>query len=212
MQWQIVLSYWFTKSQFPMKLIYPPLMLCVLLSACTQSSEFQQASFLPLWKPEKRIEAAEARNIVFRSTDGGRTWQDISAGLPSHVLEAGVDGNSFLANDKGLFLKLGDELFHSAPNASGKFWNKEVLPKATGTCDSSKSGNAASNYWGINLQLRNGESIWSPMFDYAQEPRIRSAFETEEGVVFIGLAEGIFKSDDRGKSWKHVYNIGIAHV
>jgi hypothetical protein len=34
-------------------------------------------------------------NIVFKSTDGGKTWQDISQGLPENLQKDSVRGNSF---------------------------------------------------------------------------------------------------------------------
>src|SRR5215217_580420 len=61
-------------------------------------------------------------NIVFKSTDGGQTWQDISKGLPKNLQEAenlrkdSMRRDSFFANDKGLFLKVGSELYHNTPN------------------------------------------------------------------------------------------------
>lgn len=33
----------------------------------------------------KEKEAREKTNIVFKSTDGGQTWQDISKGLPENL-------------------------------------------------------------------------------------------------------------------------------
>src|SRR5688572_20416063 len=43
-------------------------------------------------------------NAIFKSTDGGLSWQDISKGLPGKLLEDGIRGDSIFANDKGLFL------------------------------------------------------------------------------------------------------------
>ena len=34
-------------------------------------------------------------NTVFKSTDGGQTWQDISKGLPENLREDSIRGNSF---------------------------------------------------------------------------------------------------------------------
>ena len=41
-------------------------------------------------------------NIVFKSTDGGQTWQDISAGLAGNLEEADVQQYDFFANNSGL--------------------------------------------------------------------------------------------------------------
>ena len=143
-------------------------------------------------------------NIVFKSADGGQTWQDISKGLPENLREAGIRGDSIFANDKGLFLKVGSELYHSTPNATAPFWTKEI-PGEHCSIAAGKTGIFANNYWGINLKNSNGTSVWSPIFENFQEPRIRSVFETAGGAIFIGTDRGFFKTANSGKTWKHIH-------
>ena len=150
-----------------------------------------------------------AANIVFKSTDGGQTWQDISKGLPENLQEDGIRGNSFFANDKGLFLRVGNELYHSTPNATAPFWTKEIFPDEHSSIAPGKSGIFANNYWGVNLKKTNGTSVWSPIFENFQEPRIRSVFETAGGAIFIGTDRGFFKTANSGKTWKHVHAGGL---
>ena len=88
-------------------------------------------------------------NIVFKSTDGGQTWQDISKGLPENLQKDSIRGNSFFANDKGLFLRVGNELYHSTPNATAPFWTKEVNTDEHSSIDPGKS---EKFYWGVNLK------------------------------------------------------------
>jgi photosystem II stability/assembly factor-like uncharacterized protein len=144
-------------------------------------------------------------NTVFKSTDGGQTWQDISKGLPENLREDGIRGNSIFANDKGLFLRVGNALYHSTPNATAPFWTKEIFPDEHIGIASGKSGIFAYNYWSVNLKKTNGTSVWSPIFGNFQEPRIRSVFETAGGTIFIGTDRGFFKTDSSGKNWKHVH-------
>ena len=144
-------------------------------------------------------------NIVFKSTDGGQTWQDISKGLPENLREDGIRGDSLFANDKGLFVRAGNELYHSTPNATSPFWTKEIFPGEHSSIAPGKNGISAYNYWGVNLKKTNGTSVWSPIFDYSHEPRIRSVFETAGGTIFIGTDIGFFRSTDSGKTWKHVH-------
>src|SRR6187399_2561155 len=108
-------------------------------------------------------------NIVFKSTDGGQTWQDISKGLPENLQEDGLRGDSIFANDKGLFLRVGNELYHSIPNATAPFWTKEIFADQH---SSVTSGIVTNKYWGINLKTTNGTSVWSPIFENFHEPRI----------------------------------------
>ena len=144
-------------------------------------------------------------NIVFKSTDGGQTWQDISKGLPENLREAGIRGNNIFANDKGLFLRVGNELYHSSPNATTPFWIKEISPNENSSIAPGKSGIVGNNYWCVNVKKTDGTSIWSPIFDHSHEPRIRSVFETAGGTIFIGTDEGIFKTANSGETWKLVY-------
>src|SRR6185312_14939069 len=78
--------------------------------------------------------------IVFKSTDGGQTWQDISKGLPENLRVDSIRGNSFFANDKGLFLRVGNGLYHSTPNATAPFWKKEIFPDEHSSIAPGKSG------------------------------------------------------------------------
>jgi photosystem II stability/assembly factor-like uncharacterized protein len=149
-------------------------------------------------------------NIVFRSADGGQTWQDISKGLPENLRADSIRGKNLFANDKGLFLRVGNGLYYSTPNATAPFWTKEMFPDDHSSIAPGKSGIFANNYWGVNLKTTNGTSVWSPIFDNSSEPRIRSVFETAGGAIFIGTDKGLFKTADNGKTWKHVYAGGWA--
>jgi photosystem II stability/assembly factor-like uncharacterized protein len=156
-------------------------------------------------KPYPKTGKAGTANIVFKSTDGGQTWMDISKGLPENLQKDSIRGNSIIANDKGLFLKVGNELYHSTPNATAPFWTKEIFPGENSSIAPGKSVIFANNYWGVNLKKTNGTSVWSPIFNNSHEPRIRSVFETAGGTIFLGTDEGIFKTDNSGKTWKFVY-------
>jgi photosystem II stability/assembly factor-like uncharacterized protein len=177
--------------------------------SCNQASEFPQASHLPDNQQKQKSDKTGTANIVFKSTDGGQTWQDISKGLPENLRKDGIRGNSIFANDKGLFLRVGNELYHSTPNATPPFWTKEIFPDENSSIAPGKSGISANNYWGVNLKTTNGTSVWSPIFENFQEPRIRSTFETAGGTIFIGIDRGLFRSTDGGKTWKHVYAGGL---
>lgn len=153
----------------------------------------------------KEKKAAEKTNIVFKSTDGGQTWQDISEGLPENLRKDSIRGNSFFLNDKGLFLKDENALYKSTPNATAPYWTKEIFHGEDSSIAPGKSGIVAYKYWTVNVKKTNGTSIWSPVFDTFQIPVVRSAFETAGGTIFIGTQKGFFKTDDNGATWKQVY-------
>jgi len=162
------------------------------------------SSLIPDSHPDQKTEKAGAAKIVFKSTDGGQTWQDFSKGLPENLLEDSIRRISFFANDKGLFLRVPDGLYHSTPNATAPFWTKEIYPYEQSSIASSKSGIFA-NKWGVNLKKINGTSVWSPIFENDQVPRIRTIFETAGGAIFLGTDKGFFKTANDGKTWKLVH-------
>jgi hypothetical protein len=169
--------------------------------SCKQMSEFPQSSKQSDSLKKLNRESTGSDNLVLRSADNGQTWQDITEGLPKNLRIDSIPGNSFFANDTGLFIRYGNGLFHSLPNATAPFWTKEIISDKHSSMVPDKSEKV---YWGINL-ISNGTSVWSPIFEIYQEPRIRSVFETAGGTIFIGIDRGIFKTDNRGNKWKQVH-------
>jgi photosystem II stability/assembly factor-like uncharacterized protein len=96
----------------------------------TRRQNLPQASHLDNQQKQK-TEKAVAANIVFKSTDGGKTWQDISEGLPEPVKDDnGVGTNGFFADDNGLYLTAGNGIYHSQPNCDS-FLEQRALPRRT---------------------------------------------------------------------------------
>jgi photosystem II stability/assembly factor-like uncharacterized protein len=195
-----------------MKIIYYPasLLFFQFLFSCNQASEISKAGMLlPGFHNQKTVSSG-AEKLVFTSTDGGQTWQDISQGLPGNLEEDKIMGNSFFANDKGLFLRVGNGLYHSSPNATAPFWTKEIVTDkhSSGGDNGIAPGNyglVSLHYWVVNLKKANGTSVWSPLFESFQGPRLRSVFETAGGTIFIGTDKGYFKTVNDGASWKQVH-------
>ncbi len=162
-------------------------------------------------------------NIVFRSTDGGQTWQNISEGLPENLQREGVRSDGFFANDSGLYLRAGNGVYRSEPNSTTSFWTKDIFPGKQNNIAPGKNGIFAYNFRGQFLKKINGTSDWSPMYTNFQEQAVRinrtidwmyknynerqvsSVFETTGGTVFIGSNNALFKSTNSGKTWKYVH-------
>jgi photosystem II stability/assembly factor-like uncharacterized protein len=70
--------------------------------------------------------SAEGTKIIFRSNDGGQTWVDISEGLPENLAD-NFARDGFSVNDNGIYLRIGDGIYHNTPNSTGPFWSKEDL-------------------------------------------------------------------------------------
>jgi photosystem II stability/assembly factor-like uncharacterized protein len=203
----VPLLHCFTKSMMVMKIYNLAfLLLFQFLFACNETVEVSASSPGRDGQQKQKNDQALAANIVFKSADGGQTWQDISKGLPGNLREDGIKGNSLFANDKGLFLRVGNERYHNTPNATAPFWTKEIFP---GEDSSIAPGNSGIFYWGVHLKKTNGTDVWSPVFENFHEPRIRCVFETAGSAIFIGTDRGLFKTADNGKTWKHVHAGGL---
>ncbi len=121
------------------KVIYALILLLVVVSGLVFAK--RQIENEKSGKPDLTTTKAETAKIVFKSTDGGQTWQDISQGLPANLQKDSIRGNGFFTNDKGLFLKVGNGLYHSTPNATAPpFWTKEIFTDEHNSIDTSKSG------------------------------------------------------------------------
>ena len=94
-------------------------------------------------------------NIIFKSTDGGQTWQDISEGLPEKLQRAGVWRDGLFANDQGLYLRAGNGVYHNEPNSTTPFWTKEIFPGKQRNITPGKNGIFAYDFSGQFLQKIN---------------------------------------------------------
>ena len=169
---------------------------------------FNEALELPASSPitdsQQKLNSNESKvvNIVFKSSDGGQTWQDISEGLPGNL-----QGDGFFANDSGLYLRTGNEIYHSKLNSTAPFWKKEIFPDEQSSIARAKTGIFAYNNDGQFLQRKNTTNVLSAMHSTFQE-EVCTIFESDGGAVLVGCKIGIFKSTNSGKTWKQVHTGG----
>ncbi len=152
---------------------------------------------------EEEARPLTASNIVFQSADGGKTWQDVSAGLPEDLEIQGVfagGGEIFLGTERGLY--------HSSSSATPR-WDQELLLHGR-IMDvfPGRAGLFACSYgFGLFQNIR-GTGIWKNISKTMIDNGVRTVFETPDGTVFVGADTGIFKSTDGGNSWKQVFADG----
>lgn len=167
----------------------------------------------------KSIVKPGATNLIYQSMDGGKTWQDISYTLPENEQPA------FFAGEAGLYLRYKDKMYFSKSNLKTPVWENEenVDPRYAG--DHPFDGSIAFNPSGVtaygwNVQVYQkmgpaGRGAWSPVYPTLKEVMsgirrnwVGTVFETSDGTIFVGGAGGLYKSADKGKSWKHVIQHG----
>ena len=145
-----------------------------------------------------------ATNIIFQSKDGGQTWQDISQGLPENEQPEG-----FFAGESDLYLRVKNVMYRSKSNLKTPVWEKEnVLDPRCTSIAFNRSGVMAYNYEGQIYQKMPSTGTWLPIYTNFKKQSMRTIFETSDGTVFLGCDNGLYKSADKGRSWKQVLNEG----
>ncbi|HNR07757.1 MAG TPA: exo-alpha-sialidase [Saprospiraceae bacterium] len=179
--------------------------LLLLLSPFSGRKELEFAPTARITSSPQKLnnEKPGLKNIIFKSTDGGQTWQDISEGLPENFKE-----NGFYANDQGIYLLYGNGVYHRNINSQSPFWEKEILINKQPNIAPGDSSLFAYGNDGPFLQKINGTRVWSPLYSNFQGGAIHALLETKGGSVFICSDRGLYKSDKSGKSWKQVHTGG----
>jgi photosystem II stability/assembly factor-like uncharacterized protein len=152
---------------------------------------------------------SDAAKIVFKSTDGGQTWQDISEGLPGNLKEDLLT-NDFFVNETGLHLRANnDGIYHNKLNSTTPFWEKETSPHKQGSLAPAKAGINANNGDSQFVQKLNPMSAGSPIYKNFREGSVRTHFKTAGAAVLIATDRDLFRSTNSGKTWKKVVSGGM---
>lgn len=189
--------------------------LLMLLTSIISSRSFAQnllslTSPTSVLKPEANATSTNnveprAANIIFQSKDGGLTWQDISHGLPENEQPDG-----FFAGKSDVYLRVKNEMYRSKNDLIAPIWERDYVldPRCTSIAFN-PSGVVAYNYEGQVFQKMTSIGTWLPIYTNFKKQSVRTIFETSDGTTFLGCENGLYKSTDRGRSWKQVYNEGM---
>lgn len=150
-----------------------------------------------------------ASDIMYQSRDGGETWQDIS-----HTLPVNVQPEDFFAGEADVYMRMENELYRSKTNLKAPMWEKELtLDLKNPSIAFNHSGIVAYNYEGHIFRKASTAGNWLPVYTNSKKHSLQSVFETTDGTLFLGSGNGLFKSADKGKSWKQVQNEGwVMHI
>jgi hypothetical protein len=143
-------------------------------------------------------------NVILQSKDGGRTWQDISLDLPENG-----EPQDFFAGESDVYLRLKNSMYHSKSNSATPVWEKANVPDpGKASIVFNRSGVMAYNYEGEVYKKLPATGTWLPIYQDFKKRSMRTIFETSNGTLFLGFDSGLYKSADKGKSWKQVQNEG----
>jgi photosystem II stability/assembly factor-like uncharacterized protein len=158
----------------------------------------------------------EVRDGVFRSTDGGQTWQTASKGLPkTHniiaLLQDSRDGTLYAGTEAGFF-GYGGGIFRSTDG--GQTWKtaSEGLPNThkinallqdsrDGTLYAGTEADILDNGGGV-FRSTDGGQTWKNTSPRLPSTDINALLQdSRDGTLYAGTVGGIFRSTDGGQTW-----------
>ncbi|MEK6782196.1 MAG: exo-alpha-sialidase [Bacteroidota bacterium] len=115
----------------------------------------------------------------------------------------------FFAGESDVYLRVNNVMYRSRSNLKTPVWEKENgLDPRSYEIAFNRSGVMAYNYDGQVYQKMSATGNWLPIYTNFKKHLMRTVFETSDGTVFLGSDHGLYKSADRGQSWKQVQNEG----
>jgi photosystem II stability/assembly factor-like uncharacterized protein len=187
------------------------LLLCFFSCQQSQEEPLPGLSSNATAEQDKGDAKSGGANIIFQSTDSGQSWQDISTGLPP-----GFEPWNFLADKGELILSTEKDVYKINTASKAAHWGKDIaMVQLLTHISASPAGLMAVSNNRLFFQQLNGTDVWMPIFTNFKDPYANTVFTAKDGSIFIGAEvrwgrgqQGIFKSADQGKTWKHVMQDG----
>jgi photosystem II stability/assembly factor-like uncharacterized protein len=175
----------------------------LIVSVGDQTSELSPTTETTVVEP-KETEA----NIVLQSIDGGRTWQDISQGLPEVKQPEG-----FFAGASEIYLRTNGAVYSSKSNLKTPVWEKENLPDQRNTSIAfNRAGVMAYSFDGHIYQKKPVLGKWLPIYTNLKSREVASIFEAADGTIFKSTGKSFARSTDKAQTWTLIQKVWVGDI
>jgi len=160
---------------------------------------------------------------VWRSTDGGTTWQKASAGLPDGRPDLAIDPKNGSPGSRTLYCASYNNGVYKTTNSGGSWSpvNNGLGEDAAYAWEISiNPSNPEEIYLGLNsmgkggglYKSTDGGSSWTKLTNFPPYDVLSIKFDTLNNYVYVGATDnydwsfngGLYRSDDGGNSWTKI--------
>jgi photosystem II stability/assembly factor-like uncharacterized protein len=146
-------------------------------------------------------------NIVFKSTDGGQTWQETSEAPPE--IERPASGSNIVKSE-GVLIATGQKGIRRSTD-NGEHWQWVISEGGVGIAIERINGGFAAISYNtgtksrrIRISLDSGKT-WQAIDEGLPPSSSISSIKQMGKYLICGHPDGIFLSSDMGKTWNRVH-------
>jgi len=161
--------------------------------------------------PQLAVTVKKEQSLLV-STNNGTTWDDFTLSLPPNI----QIGTTYVKNG-GMYLGTADGKMYYNNNVPNSNWELQTIEGKTSeygitVIAEGKSAMYATVYHEGIYKKVNGTNIWKPIHNELEDKTFYGVIETADGAILVGNNSGIFRTENEGKTWEHVYTKSWAHT